>query len=427
MATQGSTVVYVFGYLPGVTQDAFCSEFFEPFDMSYLVKIDFNPAKLFCFVHVQNQEQADELIAYWHGKIMNGCTKPLQVRMKGQSSWGGPIGAGGYKPKEALLFVYGFPPAMEQEQFEQAFFGEEFGDIWGNMEKLDFFPHKTMAFVKLGDFEGCEKLISHWNGRTMEGSDKPMQCRYKGQNSANPNQTATLFVYGYPKDMSEEAFREEFFLKFPGYEKRIDWHPHKLIAYVHLHALAQCEELIQHWNGNKFQSSEYPLQVRYFQQQQKQDGYGMGRGRGRGRGGYMGGRGGGAMGMMGYGMQGMGYGAMGGMGMGGMGMGGDMGMAGQMGVGQGYLNAGHPAGGGFQYFAQMPTPGAGNKRAAGGGAAGGAMNFAADGAGGDWGGAGAAGAGAGGMQQGGGKRAKMNPAMGGLNMGGSFGAQQGQW
>lgn len=420
MASQ--TVLYVYGYAPGTTQELFCQEFFaEPFSMDYLVKIDFNAEKIFCFVHVHTPEQAQELIEHWNGKIMGSAIKPLQVRVKGQPSGGTGAATGAtqqWRPREPLVFAYGFPPSMTEETFQQLFFGEEFTEIWSRMEKCDFLPQKTMCFLKLGSFEDCDAVIQHWNGRTMDGSDKPMQCRYKGQNSNQAPQTPTLFVYGYPKDMDEESFRQEFLANCEGYEKRIDYHPHKLIAYVHLQSTSQCDELIQTWNGNKFQTSEYPLQVRYFQQggSGQRGGHG-GRGRGRGRGGY------GAYGGYNQGYN-QGYGMGGGMGYGGgMGTYGGMQMQGmQMQGFGGGGNVAHPANAGFQYFASMPAP---SPQGGAGGAAGNKRFAMDDPVGFNNGGGGHGGYNQGGAN-GGGKRAKMNPAMGGLNMGGSFAGGE-QW
>lgn len=248
--------VYVYGFAPGTTEEDFCSEFFADFDQDEIChRIDFKGDKIFAFIHVHTEQQANDLIENWNGQKMSNSKFGLQVRMKGQNNH--------VKPREPNLFIYGFPKSLSKEDFQEEFF-LKFPEVWEGCVKVDFLGEKLQAFIHCADTTHCDQLIKHWDGRPMQNSNKPLQVRYKGDNLEQNRihkMSPVLYVYGFPKGMTEEMFREEFFLKFPQYEQKIDFHGAKIYAFVHCHNVQQCQELKQHWDGNKFQNSVKPLQV----------------------------------------------------------------------------------------------------------------------------------------------------------------------
>ena len=70
---------------------------------------------------------------------------------------------------------------MTQEEFNQEFF-LKFPEVWDSCIKVDFLAEKLQAFIHCADTADCDKLITHWEGRPMQNSSKPLQVRYKGEN-----------------------------------------------------------------------------------------------------------------------------------------------------------------------------------------------------------------------------------------------------
>jgi len=248
--------VYVYGFAPGTSEEDFCGEFFADFDQHEIcTRIDFKGDRIFAFIHTHTDEQAQGLINRWNGQKMNNSKFGLQVRMKGQNNH--------VKPREPNLFVYGFPKTMTQEEFNQEFF-LKFPEVWDSCIKVDFLAEKLQAFIHCADTADCDKLITHWEGRPMQNSSKPLQVRYKGENleqNRMHKMSPVLYVYGFPKGMNEDQFREEFFGNYGQYEQKIDFHANKLYAFVHTHNTQQCQELINNWNGKKMSASLKPIQV----------------------------------------------------------------------------------------------------------------------------------------------------------------------
>lgn len=251
-----STCVYVYGFAPGTTEEEFCAEFFADFDQSEIVqRIDFKGEKIFAFVHVNTEEQANDLIENWNGQQMKNSKFGLQVRIRGQNNH--------IKPREPNLFVYGFSKGMTKEDFQQEFF-LKFPEVWEACIKVDFLADKLQAFVHCADTAHCDQIITHWDGRAMENSSKALQVRYKGDNGEQGRMhkmAPVLYVYGFPKGMDEESFRGEFFANHPQHEQKTDFHANKLYSFIHCHNVQQCQELRQTWDGKKMTGSVKPLQV----------------------------------------------------------------------------------------------------------------------------------------------------------------------
>ena len=354
-------IVFVYGFPPRMDIEDFRAEFFESVDEQAVVsKIDFKADKIFAFIHTNTLEQAQDLIDRWDGKPMkdSGDNK-LQVRLKneptggqgghggqgGQGNMGnnnsnikspgnhynngqnqggymnrnhggnrgghmggnnnnrnnnynnqgqggnnhfnnqnnggnnnfgnhnggnnnmgnnrnnnngprnnnygnnqqnnnygnqnnnqmggnGPHGQGGFNkqnnnkanteglaaslgPQKPVLYVYGFPKDMEQETFENEFLAD-YSDKSLAHKQTDYFKEKLYCFIHCHNTETCDELIEKWDQKTMPGNEgnKPLQVRYKGMDSRlvqmlqsiNP----VLWVYGFPKNMTEEDFRMEF-------------------------------------------------------------------------------------------------------------------------------------------------------------------------------------------------------------------------
>merc|ERR1712003_506189 len=241
-----SATVFVYGFPPGMELEEFKTEFFEDIDIdSYVQRIDFKKEKIFAFIHVNNVEQANELIEKWNGKPMakSGENHKIQVSLKSENP--NPMTAkpnmgqgnnnsnnnnnmgGGNKPfnnnnnnnhfnnnnnnfnnnnrnnnnnnngqqpelpgpQKPVLYVYGFPKEMGQPTFEEAFLGAEGSDDRTAVKQNDYFQEKIYAFLHFEDHDVCERLIEKWDGKHLEGYDqgKPMQVRYKGMDHKTIN------------------------------------------------------------------------------------------------------------------------------------------------------------------------------------------------------------------------------------------------
>lgn len=164
--------IFVYGFAPGTSQEDFLGEFFEDFNQhEMLQKVDFKGESIFAFVHLNNEQQGQQLIDRWNGQKMNNSKFGLQVRMKGQNNH--------VKPREPNLFIYGFPKGMTKEAFQNEFF-ENFPQIYESCIKIDFLAGALQAFIHCADTSHCDELITHWDGRPMRGSNKSLQVRYKG-------------------------------------------------------------------------------------------------------------------------------------------------------------------------------------------------------------------------------------------------------
>lgn len=276
--------VYVYGFAPGTQETDFLNEFFADFDQHEMVqRVDFKGDKIMAFIHVNTEKQAQDLIDNWNGQKMSNSKFGLQVRMKGQNNH--------IKPREPNLFVYGFPKTMTQQEFQEEFF-LKFPEVWESCLKVDFLAEKLQAFIHCAETDHCDKLVTHWDGRPMQNSGKPLQVRYKGDNLENNrmNKMApVIYVYGFPKGMTEEDFRAEFFGPNQHYEQKIDFHANKLYSFVHCHNPQQCQELITMWNGKKMAESIKPLQVSMRDMHQPKNQMGFGMNQAMGMGGMMGG------------------------------------------------------------------------------------------------------------------------------------------
>merc|ERR1712003_96230 len=170
-------------------------------------------------------------------------------------------------PQKPVLYVYGFPKEMDQPTFEEAFLGAEGSDDRTAVKQNDYFQEKIYAFLHFEDHDVCERLIEKWDGKHLEGYDqgKPMQVRYKGMDHKTinllNNTQPVLWVYGFPKGMTEEQFREEFLL---GLEvTKIDFFDQKLFCFVHCVDTKQCMKYINRWEGQMMAASKSALQVRF--------------------------------------------------------------------------------------------------------------------------------------------------------------------
>lgn len=121
--------------------------------------------------------------------------------------------------------------------------------------------------MHLNDTDACDGLIEKWDGQKLPGYDggKPLQVRYKGMDQKTLGILASmqpvLWVYGFPKGMTEEEFRAEFLL---GMEvNKIDFFDQKLFAFVHCNDTKQCLKYINKWDTKMMSSSKSPLQVRF--------------------------------------------------------------------------------------------------------------------------------------------------------------------
>lgn len=284
--------LYVYGFAPRMTQEDFTKKLLEPFSEDYLEKVDFKGDKIYAFVHVKTLEQANEIINYWNGRKMDDGKHPLQVRHKGASNNQNKNGPGNQmnnhqnnqqqmynqpppqqqKPAEPVLYVYGFPKNLSEEMFRKEFLMQHADAV----KKVDYFGDKLYAFVHCYSNQQCDELIAKWEGNMMNGSKRPLQVRYKGDASAQQimNMPPVLWVYGFPPKTSEESFRNEFFLKFQNYVKKIDFYEKKLYCFVHCHTPRQCQDLINHWDGKMMQNSTQALQVRFKGNSNKQNNMG---------------------------------------------------------------------------------------------------------------------------------------------------------
>merc|ERR1719220_1738648 len=167
-------------------------------------------------------------------------------------------------PQKPVLYVYGFPKDMEQNTFEEEFLaGVEAGH-----KQTDYFKDKLYCFIHCHDTETCDTLIEKWDQKTMSASSegaKPLQVRYKGMDSKLVNMLSTmspvLWVYGFPKGMTEQEFRDEF---LGGMEvDKIDYFEQKLYCFVHCKDSKQGIKLINKWEGKMMSKSKSNLQVRF--------------------------------------------------------------------------------------------------------------------------------------------------------------------
>lgn len=75
-----------------------------------------------------------------------------------------------------VVFFYGFPLSTDEQQFRNEILSPH-PDV--EVLKIDFFGKKLMAFVHCKTNDGAKSLISAWNKQMMQGSDKPLQVRFK--------------------------------------------------------------------------------------------------------------------------------------------------------------------------------------------------------------------------------------------------------
>lgn len=170
-------------------------------------------------------------------------------------------------PQKPVLYVYGFPKEIDQATFEEAFLGGEGENNREQLKQNDYFQEKIYAFLHFESHDVCEELIERWDGKHLEGYDqgKPMQVRYKGMDHKTinllNNTQPVLWVYGFPKGMTEEQFREEFLL---GLEvTKIDFFDQKLFCFIHCEDTKQCMKYINRWEGQMMSTSKSALQVRF--------------------------------------------------------------------------------------------------------------------------------------------------------------------
>lgn len=78
-----------------------------------------------------------------------------------------------------VVFFYGFPKGMTQDQFLQSIL-EPFGGAM-DLLKTDYLAHKLMAFVHTKTHGDAQSLITQWNRKALPGSEggKTMQVRFK--------------------------------------------------------------------------------------------------------------------------------------------------------------------------------------------------------------------------------------------------------
>merc|ERR1711981_173616 len=68
-----------------------------------------------------------------------------------------------------IVYVYGFNPAIEEEQF-RAEFTAPFPDM--QIAKVDFFKKKLQAFIHCTTHEDAQKVIDQWDKKMMDGTDQ---------------------------------------------------------------------------------------------------------------------------------------------------------------------------------------------------------------------------------------------------------------
>jgi len=170
-------------------------------------------------------------------------------------------------PQKPVLYVYGFPKEIDQATFEEAFLGGEGENNREQLKQNDYFQEKIYAFLHFESHDVCEELIARWDGKHLDGYEqgKPMQVRYKGMDHKTinllNNTQPVLWVYGFPKGMTEEQFREEFLL---GLEvSKIDFFDQKLFCFIHCEDTKQCMKYINRWEGQMMSTSKSALQVRF--------------------------------------------------------------------------------------------------------------------------------------------------------------------
>jgi len=102
-------VVFVYGYPTGIDAQQLNSALTEPLGIN-IVRNDFKPQKLMAFVHCATPQDAQALISHWNKKPILGGDKPMQCRLKGQSSGGGiynrndnPMGNAAYNNHSVIL------------------------------------------------------------------------------------------------------------------------------------------------------------------------------------------------------------------------------------------------------------------------------------------------------------------------------------
>lgn len=166
-------------------------------------------------------------------------------------------------PQKPVLYVYGFPKDMEQSTFEAEFLG----GLESGHKQTDYFKEKLYCFIHCHDTDTCDNLIEKWDQKTMNGHDnaKPLQVRYKGMDSKTmqllQSISPVLWVYGFPKGMTEDEFRQEFLLGMD--VDKIDYFEQKLYAFVHCKDAKQGMKLINKWEGQMMSKSKGNLQVRF--------------------------------------------------------------------------------------------------------------------------------------------------------------------
>jgi len=262
-------VVYVYGFPPRMELEEFQNEFFEDLDFqsSDVAKIDYKKEKIYAFIHTHNQQQAQTLIDKWNDKPMrkSGDNK-LQVRIKTDG------GNNQNKPQNNSFMRGGQNMGGNPRPRNNYNNNMNMGNMGGHRGPRPNF-NQNNNFNQMNNY-GNQNNQGGFNqnmGGNQFGGNNNFQNNRNNQNRDNnsPNlgpQKPVLYVYGFPKEMSQEAFEKCFLEGHEGAHKQTDFFQDKLYCFIHCTNNDTCDALIEKWDAQTLTGSDpaaKPLQVRY--------------------------------------------------------------------------------------------------------------------------------------------------------------------
>merc|ERR1712071_537102 len=113
---------------------------------------------------------------------MGDSSLESQVELTETIMYGNRGGGGIPFHERKVVFVYGFPPSMDQDTFMSVIQAPLSGIT---VDRVNYNQDKIMAFIHCASHDDAKQIIDHWRGQTMEGAEKPLQVSFKKVNDRN--------------------------------------------------------------------------------------------------------------------------------------------------------------------------------------------------------------------------------------------------